>query len=101
MEVNPSSNCQNDSVTTNPVAQKSTNSAAHVTSPAESIVNYSDATYAYYCVALPGTARSTAAWQVFRKTIATGDIVYAGTGAYNNAATDLATVSALTYTLGA
>lgn len=75
--------------------------AAFVTSPALSYVTYSDATYTYYCEAVVGTARSTALWQVSRKTNATGDMVYAGTGAFNNAATSLAVVGALTYTQGA
>lgn len=64
-------------------------------------VTYSDATYTYYCEAPVGTARSTARWQVSRKTNATGDIIYAGTGAFDQAATSLAVVGALTYTLGA
>lgn len=64
-------------------------------------VTYSDATYTYYCEAAVGTARSTSGWQVSRKTNATGDIVWAGTGAFDQAATSLAVVGALTYTLGA
>lgn len=80
--------------------QTRTNGAAHTTSPAYTFVTYSDATYTYYCEAVIGTARSTAAWQVSRKTTATGDIVYAGTGAFAHAATSLAIVTALTYTLG-
>lgn len=75
--------------------------AALVTDQALTYVTYSDATYTYYCEAPVGTARSTAGWQVSRKTNATGDIVYAGTGAFAHAATDIATVTALTYTLGA
>jgi len=75
--------------------------AALVTDPALTYVTYSDATYTYYCEAAVGTARSTAAWQVSRKTNSTGDIVYAGTGAFDPAATSLAVVGALTYTLGA
>jgi hypothetical protein len=75
--------------------------AALVTDPALTYVTYSDATYTYYCEAPIGTARSTAAWQVSRKTNATGDIIYAGTGAFAHAATSLAVVGALTYTLGA
>ena len=66
-------------------------------------VTYSDATYTYYCEAPPGPgiARSDALWQVSRKTNATGDIVYAGTGAFDQVATDITAVGALTYTLGA
>lgn len=75
--------------------------AVLVTNPALTYVTYSDATYTYYCEAAVGTARSTAAWQVSRKTNATGDIVFAGTGAFDQAATSLAVVGALTYTLGA
>ena len=83
------------------IPQKSTGGAALVTGPTLTYVTYSDATYTYYCEAAVGTARSTAAWQVSRKTSATGDIVYAGTGAFDQAATSLAVVGALTYTLGA
>lgn len=80
--------------------QQGFSGAAHVTNPALTYVSYSDATYTYYCEASPGTARSTAAWQISRKTNATGDIVYAETGAFNQPATSLAVVGALTYTLG-
>ena len=90
-----------NSSTTDPEFIESTNSAVHVTNPALTYVTYSDATYTYYCEAPVGTARSTAAWQVSRKTNATGDIIYAGTGAFEHAATSLAVVGALTYTLGA
>ena len=64
-------------------------------------IKYSDATYEYYCESAVGTARSTTAWRVLRKTLSTGDLVYAGTGHAEHAATDLTTVGALTYTLGA
>ena len=90
-----------DSVTGVMERMKGTNGAAHVTNPALTYVTYSDATYTYYCEAPVGTARSTAAWQVSRKTNATGDIVYAGTGAFDQLATSLAVVGGLTYTLGA
>jgi hypothetical protein len=80
---------------------KSVGGAALITDPTLTYVNYSNATYTYYCEAAAGTARSTAAWQVTRKTNATGDMIYAGTGAFEHAATDIATVAALTYTLGA
>lgn len=80
---------------------KGASGVAHVTGPALTYVTYSDATYTYYCEAAVGTARSAAAWQVSRKTNATGDIVYASTGAFDQAATSLAVVGALTYTLGA
>ena len=80
--------------------------AAHVTSVTSSAsaltyVTYSDATYTYYCEAAVASARSASVWQVSRKTNATGDIIYAGTGAFDQAATSLAVVGGLTYTLGA
>lgn len=71
------------------------------TDPAMTMVKYAGGGYTYFCEALPGTARSTATWRVMRVTDATGDIVFAGTGRAAHAATDLATVAALTYTLGA
>ena len=78
----------------------------HVTSPSYSFVKYAGSGYTYLAEAALGTARSTAAWRVSRITDATGDIVYAGVagttvGTFAFAATDLATVAALTYTLGA
>lgn len=76
------------------------NPAGNTTESPVSFIKYSDATYEYFCEAAPTTARSTAAWRVLRKTIATGDMVYAGTGLAEHAATDLSTVGALTYTLG-
>lgn len=75
--------------------------AGLVTAPALSMAKYVGGGYTYLCEAAPLTARSTAAWQVCRITDATGDCVYAGTGLPEHAATDLATVAALTYTLGA
>lgn len=75
--------------------------AALVSDPAYTMVKYAGSGYTYLCEADIGTARSTAAWRVTRITDATGDIVFAGTGAFEHAATDLATVAALTYTLGA
>lgn len=70
------------------------------------LVKYSGSGFTYIAEAVMGTARSTAAWRVFRTTDASGDIVYAGVvgttaGTFAFAATDLATVAALTYTLGA
>ena len=69
-------------------------------------VKYTGSGYTYLAEAAPGTARSTAAWRVARVTDATGDIIYAGAagttvGTFAFPATDLATVAALTYTLGA
>ena len=64
-------------------------------------VTYSDATYTYYCESPVGTDLSTAGWQVSRKTNSTGDILYAGTGKFEHAATNITVVGNLTYTLGA
>lgn len=75
--------------------------AGLVADPSLTLVKYTGSGYTYLCEAAPGTARSTAAWRVCRITDATGDCVYAGTGLPQHAATDLATVAALTYTLGA
>ena len=75
------------------------NPAVTITESPVTLIKYSDATYEYYCEAPVGTARATALWRVFRKTIATSDIVYAGTGLNEHAGTSLAVVSALTYTL--
>ena len=72
-----------------------------IISVALTLVQYSDATYNYYCESGPKNARSAAVWRISRKTIATGDIVYAGVGGFDHAATNLATVTALSYTLGA
>lgn len=71
-----------------------------------SMVKYAGSGFTYIAEAVMGTARSTAAWRVMRITDASGDIVYAGSvgttaGTFSFAATDLATVAALTYTLGA
>ena len=70
------------------------------------LVKYAGSGFTYVAEAVMGTARSTAAWRVMRITDASGDIVYAGAvgstaGTFAFAATDLATVAALTYTLGA
>lgn len=86
--------------------QISTSGAAHVTDPSYTLVKYTGSGYTYLCEAVMGTARSTALWRVTRITDTTGDIVYAGVagttaGTFAFAATDLATVAALTYTLGA
>ena len=73
-----------------------------IISVALTLVQYSDATYNYYCESGPKTSRSAAVgWRVSRKTISTGDIIYAGVGGFDHPATDLATVAALSYTLGA
>jgi hypothetical protein len=72
-----------------------------------SMVKYTGGGYTYLCEASPGTARSSSAWRILRITDATGDMLYASQadggerGEFSHAATDLATVAALTYTLGA
>jgi len=63
-------------------------------------IEYTDATYKYFCEAAVGSAKSDAAWQVARKTLADNTIIYAGTGAADQQATNLATVTNLTYALG-
>ena len=73
---------------------------AHVTDPSLTMIKYTGSGYTYICEAAIGTARSTAGWRVLRITDATGDIVYAGTGLFAHAATSLAVVAELTYTLG-
>jgi hypothetical protein len=80
---------------------KSVGGAALVTDPNYTTVIYESGGYTYLCKAAVGTARSTEAWRVLRITDSTGDGVYAGTGLPEHAATDAATVAALTYTLGA
>lgn len=69
--------------------------------PRLTFVKYAGGGYTYLCQAAIGSARSAAVWQIVRKTDATGDMVYGGTGAFDLAATDLATVALHTYTLGA
>lgn len=90
-----------DYETNRPMPAQVIDSALATTSPIYTLVKYAGAGFTYFCNAVPGTARSTATWRVSRLTDATGDIVYAGTGLFEHAATDLATVAALTYTLGA
>lgn len=65
------------------------------------LVVHEDATNKYLCEALPQTAKSSPAWRVARLNKSTGETVWAGDGGFGYAATDLATVAALTYTLGA
>lgn len=95
-----------DAVTGKEKAQTGIGGAGHTTSPSYSFVKYAGSGYTYIAEAIMGTARSTALWRVMRITDATGDIVYAGAvgstvGTFVFAATDLATVAALTYTLAA
>jgi hypothetical protein len=75
--------------------------ASKVSAPTLTFVKYTGGGYTYWCEAAIGSARSGSVWMVARVTDATGDIIYAGTGVFDQAATDLATVAALTYTLGA
>lgn len=66
---------------------------------APKVKNYSDATYTYTCLAQPFTALTAAKWAVFRTQISNGDITHAsGYLSFNNVATSLAIVAALTYT---
>lgn len=71
--------------------------AASVTDGALDYVCYTDATHKYYCEAAPQTAVTEAGWRVVRETLATGLFRYAGTGNFDQVATDLATVAGLTY----
>lgn len=92
-----------DSVTHQNTSVNATNYALNTVSGPLNFIKYSDATYEYYCETPPGpnVSRSSPIWSVTRKTIATGDMVMAGRGQPEHAATNLATVAALTYTLGA
>jgi len=67
-------------------------------------VTYANATYAYYCESIGGSAKTDSVWQVSRKTLADGTVTYAGTlitfGTASFLATDLATVAGLTYNNG-
>ena len=69
-----------------------------------SYVRYDDtesADYEYHCYAMPGKAKSDSAWKVVRQALDKSSMVLAGTGAFDQPATSLAVVKALTYTLGA
>ena len=96
-----------DSVSVLMTVAQGTNKALHVVqvsasgNVATTCIQYTGSGYTYFCEAVIGSARSDSVWRVLRKTDATGDLVYADTGAFDNAADDLATVAALTYTLGA
>lgn len=69
--------------------------------PSLTFVTYAGSGYTYWCEAAIGSARSDSVWSIVRKTDATGDLVYAGEGLFDQDATDLSTVAGLTYTLGA
>lgn len=66
--------------------------------PPRDMQPYSDATYRYYCYAVPGTLIADENWLVLRETIATGVLRHATPAGYCHAATSLAVVEALTYT---
>ncbi len=80
-----------------------TNGAAQVDAPPYGSFEYQDATYLYQCefVAGPTAARSSPNHRVIRTTLADNTFLPAGTGDFKHKATDIATVAALTYTLGA
>lgn len=62
------------------------------------IKNYADATYSYVCHAVPGSALTAEVWRVMRITTATSDTGFAdGNAKFDNVATDLATVAALSF----
>lgn len=58
---------------------------------------YSDGTYTYICESYPGNALSTANWRVTRITNADNTIRMAGTGIFDQLATNSTVVGALTY----
>lgn len=60
--------------------------------------NYSDATYTYVCNAIPDSGLSAEVWRIKRVTLADGSTGFAGGAVtFVNAATDLATVQAYSY----
>lgn len=63
----------------------------------QAFVQYVDATYKYFCEADAGTAVDAAKWRVSRMVIATTQIQWSTKGNYDNLATDLAAVQALSY----
>jgi hypothetical protein len=75
----------------------------YVSDAALNMQPYSDGGFTYYCEAAPGPAAALSApvWRVARVEDAIGKTIYAGTGGFDQPATNLATVAALTYTLGA
>lgn len=61
--------------------------------------NYSDATFAYLCIARQGTALTEAKWRVVRTTLATGDIRLAPNASnWGDVATNISVVGALGFT---
>lgn len=70
----------------------------HVSGYIPKIVNYSNATYIFTCLAKPGTGLTEAKWRIFREEISTGNITHAsGYENFSNVATDLSTVNGLSY----
>ncbi len=62
------------------------------------MIPYDDSgTYHYYCYSAPGTALATAKHWVTRVTDADSTVRHAQPPGFNHAATDLATVAALTF----
>ena len=45
--------------------------------------NDTSATYQYFGEAMPGSLTSKASWRIARKTVATGTLVYAGNGGFD------------------
>lgn len=61
-------------------------------------VTYSDATYAYHCFAMPGSALADEAWMVKRVKSADSSITFSGgSWDFGYAATNLSTVQGHTY----
>ena len=56
---------------------------------------YSDASYYYFCKALPGVALSTPSWQVKRMDLTGSTTMAHGNDDFDNLATNLATVQGL------
>ena len=62
---------------------ESTGGTAHVTSPPLKMEKAIVGDVTYYGEAVPATLTSVAAWRVFKVTGATGQILYAGTGTFD------------------
>ena len=55
--------------------------------------------YNYHCFGEKGTAKSASSWKIVRAKIDGTEIIPAGKGDFDHAATDLATVTALDYSI--
>lgn len=68
-------------------------------SPALAVRTFVSGTIEYVCEALPGTPAATAAWRVRKVDTTSGTIITwaSGSGNFDKAATNLATVSAYAY----